>query len=142
MDYGAVDSAVIALLGNDPTLKGLCPDGVFFSMAPQAARRFVVISVTDHENIPMFEGGIAFGRFEYLIKAVIFSTSSSDARKAGTQIDALLMNGEAALAPVGFKVARCQCANYRRYSEPDVNPDQRWQHDGGEYAIDVMPLTT
>jgi hypothetical protein len=139
VDRGAVHSAVIGLLGNDATLKGLCPDGVFFSMAPQAARKFVVVSMFDHETTPMFEGGIGFERFEYLIKAVHFSTSRSDVRDAAARIDALMATGETTLAPAGYKVIRSWCENARVYAEPDVNPDQRWQHDGGEYAIDVIP---
>jgi len=88
----------------------------------------------------MFEGGLAFERFEYLIKAVIFSTSRSDVRKAATQIDALMTAADTTLAPAGYRVVRVKVESYRTYAEPDVNPDQRWQHDGGEYLIDVVPI--
>lgn len=139
MDSGAVDSAVIALLQADTTLHGMLPDGVFFDAAPQGAKRFAIVSLFDHEDDYAFEGKKAFEHFEYFVKAVIFSTSGSDARKAGTQIDALLHN--AALSITGYQVARCQRSQYRRYSEPDVNPDQRWQHWGGQYFVDVVPTT-
>lgn len=138
MDSGAIDSAVIGLLQADATLHSLLPDGVYFDAAPQGAKRFAIVSVLDETDEPMFQGGRAFEHVEYFVKAVIFSTSGSDARKAATQIDAVLHN--AALAPVGYRIARCQRSQYRRYSEPDVNPDQKWQHDGGQYFVDAVPI--
>jgi hypothetical protein len=141
VDSGAVDSAVIGLLQNDATLKGLLPDGVFFDSAPQGAQRFAIVSISDHADDYLFEGKKAFERFEYFVKAVIFSNSASDARKACTQIDALLQNADTRLAPTGYRVLRCQRLAYRRYSEPDVNPAQHWQHEGGNYELDVVPTT-
>jgi hypothetical protein len=140
VDSGAVDSAVISLLQSDATLKGLLPDGVFFDAAPQGRTRFVVVSRDDHVDEYIFQGKKGFEHFAYLIKAVIFSTSASDARKADTQIDALIHNNTT-LAPTGYRVARCQRVGDRRYSEPDVDPAQRWQHWGGHYELDVVPTT-
>lgn len=134
-----MDSAVITTLQNDPTLQGLLPDGVFWDSAPQGAERFATVTLLDHEDIYMFEGKKAFEIFEYIVKCVIFSTSGSDARKAATQIDALLVNR--ALTPAGYRSVRCQRLNYRRYNEPDENPDERWQHDGGQYEIAAVPTT-
>ena len=141
MDSGAVDSALIGLLQNDATLKGLLPDGVYFDAAPQGSQRFAVVSISDHEDTYIFEGKKGFERFEYFVKAVIFSNSASDARKACTQIDALLQNADTRLAPTGYKVIRCQRVGYRRYSEPDVNPAEHWQHEGGSYELEVVPTT-
>jgi hypothetical protein len=140
MDSGAVDSAVITLLQHDSVLKGLLPDGVYFDAAPQGSQRFAIVAIQDHEDEYMFEGKKAFERFEYFIKAVIFSNSASDARKACTQIDALLQN-VGTLAPAGYQVIRCQRLAYRRYSEPDVNPAEHWQHEGGLYELNVIPTT-
>lgn len=139
MDSGAVDSAVVGLLQADATLKGLLPDGVFFDAAPQGARKFAIVSLFDHEDEYAFQGKKAFEHFEYFVKAVIFSTSGTEARNAAKQIDALLHN--AALTVTGYTVARCQRSQYRRYSEPDVNPDQQWQHRGGQYFVDAVPTT-
>jgi len=139
MDSGAVDSAVIGLLQNDATLKGLLPDGVYFDAAPQGRTRFVLISRPDHEDDYIFDGKKGFERYEYLIKAVIFSTSATDARAAATQIDALMHSGP--LTPTGYLVLRCVRIGDRRYSEPDVDKTQRWQHWGGQYEINVVPTT-
>jgi len=141
MDSGAVDSAVLGLLQNDATLHGLLPDGVYFDAAPQGSKRFAIVSISDHEDTYMFEGFKAFERFEYFVKAVIFSNSASDARKACTQIDHLLQNADTMLAPTGYKVIRAQRVSYRRYSEPDVNPAEHWQHEGGTYELEVVPTT-
>jgi hypothetical protein len=137
-DSGAVDSALVTCLSNDATLKSLLPDGVFFDEAPQGAQRFALLKVTDHTADGMLEDKTAFEHFLYLVKAVVFGTSSSDARKAAKQIYALLHAGPR-LAPAGYKVVRQKRASYVRYAEPDVNPDARWQHQGGEYVIDVVP---
>lgn len=141
MDSGAVDSAVIALLQNDATLKTLTPDGVYFDAAPQGRQRFVVITRDDHNDEYILDGLKGFEHFEYSIKAVIFSTSASDARKADTQIDALMSVDAWALAPTGYKVVHVGRVGDRRYSEPDVDPAQRWQHWGGAYELDVVPTT-
>ena len=141
MDSGAVDSALVGLLQNDATLKGMLPDGVYFDSAPQGSKRFAIISISDHSDEYIFDGQKGFEHFEYFVKAVIFSNSASDARKACAQIDELLQNADTLLAPAGYKVMRCQRAAYRRYSEPDVNPSEHWQHEGGNYELDVVPTT-
>jgi hypothetical protein len=140
MDSGAVDSAVVTRLQSDATLQTLLPDGVYFDAAPQGRQRFALVSLVSHLDDYEFEGFKAFERFEYLIKAVIFSTSASDARTAATQIETIMQNA-VTMTPTGYKVVRCQRVAYRRYSEPDVDPAQRWQHEGGQYEVDVFPTT-
>jgi hypothetical protein len=139
MDSGDVDAALVSRLSEDPTLKSLLPDGVFFDEAPQGAQRFALLKVTDHTDDDGLDGVKAFEHFLYLVKAVIYSTSGSDAKKAAKQIDALIHGGPR-LTPANYLVVRQRRASYVRYAEPDVNPDARWQHRGGEYLIDVAPL--
>jgi hypothetical protein len=140
VDSGAVDSAVIGLLQNDATLHGLLPDGVYFEVAPQGSQRFAIVSRADHSDEYQFQTK-AFEHFEYLIKAVILSNSASDARKAATQIDALLSVDGWALAPTGYKVVRAERVGDIRTAEPDIDPSQHWQHWGGNYELDVIPTT-
>jgi hypothetical protein len=139
MNSGTVDAAVVGLLAADATLQTLCPDGVYFSTARHGATRFVLVALTDHEELPMFAGAEAYERFDYLIKAVILNTSGSTAQSAATQIDALLREAETTLAPVGYQVANIARLAYRRYTEPGVDPDQQWQHHGAEYEVLVTP---
>lgn len=141
MDSGAVDSALVTLLQSDATLKAWLPDGVFFDSAPQGAKRFAIVHVDDHEDEYVLEGKKGFEHFEYFVKAVIFSNSATDARNACARIDALLHNGEARVTPTGYRVVHLQRIHYRRYSEPDVDPSQHWQHEGASYECDVVPTT-
>lgn len=140
MGSGKVDAAVIGLLQADAQLKAWLPDGVYFSAAPQSARRFALVSVTTNDDEYIFQGRQGFEEFLYLIKAVILSTSPSDALQAADRIQALLQNARFPIT--GYQVVNCQRAGYVRYTEPDVNPDALWQHIGGNYAVVVAPTET
>jgi hypothetical protein len=135
---GAVDRALIQLLESDATLVALCPDGVFYDVAPQGARNFLIVSVLDHHDVPMF-GGTAREEFLYLVKAVMFDTVGVNAQGAAEEIDRLLLS--APLLPDGYAVQLVERVEYLRLVEVDEqNPDVRWQHRGGHYEVTVQTI--
>jgi hypothetical protein len=135
-DSGAVDAAVFAALGADPTLRTLCPDGVWRNQAPQSRTRFVVVILSGGEDANMFHGP-AFETFVYAITAVLKDQSSVNASSAAHQIQTVM---QALANPTGYVLTVSQRTEPIRYSEPDpVNPDLFWQHFGGLYEVMVEP---
>jgi hypothetical protein len=133
-----VDKAVIARLLADAPLMALCPDGVYWDIARHGATRFVIVSQIDHADIDMFNGA-AFEEFEYLVKAVVLSTTGVDVKTAAARIHVALQ--DAPLTPVGYTVTRCRrSGRVPAFTEiDDDNPDARWQHFGGQYQVVASP---
>lgn len=125
-----------ALLVNDATLTALLPDGVYFDVAKKNATRFVIVSQLAHEDEYVF-GGSAWEVFDYLVKAVVLSTSGADVKTAAARIHTLLQ--DALLAPVGYVPMRLQRVERVRFTEVDDDSDSRWQHRGGRYAVMISP---
>jgi hypothetical protein len=136
-DPAAVDAAVIAKLLADAPLMAMAVDGVWFDFAKHGAQRFVIVSQLDHADTDSFNAS-AFEEFEYLVKAVVLSTTGVDVQTAAGRIHAALQ--DALLTPVGYTTMRCRRVGRVRFSEPDDdNLDARWQHAGGRYSVWVSP---
>lgn len=136
-DSSAVDAAVVGRLLGDATLTGLMPDGVYFDVGGKDATRFVLVSQVDEDDIEM-QGGDAFERFLYLVKAVEKSTTGANVLAAAARIQTLL-NGTT-YAVTGYTLARSKRVARVRYTEiDDADPDIRWQHRGGRYEVWVSP---
>lgn len=135
-DSGAIDAALSAKLQGDATLMALATDGVWADEAPAGKTRFVIFSLVEANDEPMF-GLRAFEDATYLVKYVEQSASATNARTAANRIDTLLEQGT--LAPTGYSLM-----TMRRISRitPTVEVDEvdtsiRWQHRGGLYQIVV-----
>ncbi len=132
-DSSTIDAALCALLLNDGTLAGLMPDGVYFDEAKPTAQKFIIVSLVDENDEPIF-GGRAFENGLYLVKAVALASSGADVRTAAARIDTLLEQGT--LSASGYTITGLQRESRVRYTEvDDDDPAIRWQHRGGRYRI-------
>lgn len=138
-DSSAIDAALLAKLA-DPTLAGLCPDGVHFDVAPQSKTRFVIVQLVIHEDTDGFDTPRAWERAVYLVKAVILESSGGDVKAAAARIDALLQR--VPLTITGYDHMTTLRRERIRYLEVDaVAANIRWQHRGGQYEIYASPIT-
>jgi hypothetical protein len=142
-DSSAIDSAVIGLLAADATLTGLMPGGVWYQVAPPDSKQFVLVSIADSVDRPMF-GARAWESVLYLVKAVEFSSPTvhnTNARAAAARIDTLLdpqpPDPPATLTIDGYGLMALQREGRRvRDTETDaIDPTIHWAHRGGHYRV-------
>jgi hypothetical protein len=134
-DSSNVDNALIAKLLGDATLMALVPDGIFFDQAAPGLRRFVIVSLVDEHDEPMF-GGRAFEDGIYQVEAQMLSTSGGDVKAAAARIDTLLDGG--ALTASGYSLMTMRRVERVRVTEvDDADKSIRWQRRGGRYQIMV-----
>lgn len=134
-DSGDVDAALSAKLLADAPLAALMPDGVWFDFAPKTKTKFVIVSLLNEDDEPMFQGR-AFEDALYLVKAVAMETTGANVKAAAARIDAILEDGT--LVVSGYKLMRMTRVSRVRYTEVDeVDADVRWQHRGSHWAITV-----
>jgi hypothetical protein len=132
-DSSDIDNAVIALLGADATLLGYCPNGVYWDEAPPGSTRFVIVSMVEEHDEPMFRSR-AFEQGLYLVKAVMLSTAAGNIKSAAARIDALLE--QQSLTVSGYDVSILRRDSRVHYTEvDDNNASLRWQHRGGRYLV-------
>lgn len=140
-DSSDIDNALIAKLGADATLLSLMPNGVYWDESPQGATQFVIVSLVDEHDDPMF-GGRADEDVLYLVKAVELSTVSvKNIKAAAARIDALLEDGD--LDPPGYGLMLMAREARVRLTEIDERDASiRWQHRGGHYRVMVAAVTS
>lgn len=110
-------------------------DGVWFDWPRKSAEKFVVISLLNENDEQMF-GGRAYEDGLYLVKAVAHETTAVNVKAAAARIDVLLDGGTLTVA--GYTLMRMQRVARVHIVEPDTeNLDNRWQHAGGHYALQV-----
>jgi len=136
-DSSAIDAALTAKLLGDPTLMAITTDGVWFDEAAARATKFVIISLVDEHDEPMF-GGRAFEDALYLVKAVALASSGADVKAAAARIDALLDGGTLTVTGYSLMTLRRE-ARIRLTEVDDVDTSIRWQHRGGHYRLQVSP---
>lgn len=132
-DSSAIDNGLIALLGADATLLTLVPNGVYYDEAPPGSTRFVIVSLTDQHDEPMFSGR-AFEDGLYLVKAVMRSDANGDIRAAAARIDALLEQQPLTVAGYGVSIMRRE-SRVRETEVDEVDKSIRWFHRGGRYQV-------
>lgn len=129
-----LDRALVDVLGADPILAALMPDGIFFDVGSHGARAFVIVGVLSSRDEHMFNGR-AYEDPEYLVKAVHMDTTADNADAAAARIDAVL---EAAppLTINGYSYMTLRRIERIAYTEvDDVDQSIRWQHRGGRYEF-------
>jgi hypothetical protein len=133
-DSSDLEAALVGLLQNDPTLKGLLPDGVYFDVAPQSARQFAVVSLVDETDEDTYDGR-AYEDGLYAVKAVEFSTvTTKNIKPAAARIDQLLI--DALFTAPGYAEITVGREKRIRYTEvDDVDRSIRWSHRGAQYRV-------
>lgn len=132
-DSSLIDNALIALLGADITLLALVPNGIYYDEAPPNSTRFVIVSVVDQHDEPMFNGR-AFEDTLYLVKAVMRSDANGDIKAAAARIDVLLE--QQPLTVSGYNVSCMRRESRVRMTEVDeIDQSIRWFHRGGRYQV-------
>ena len=142
-DSGEIDNALVNVLSADAELAALVPDGVYFDEAPQGMQTFALVSLI--EGVTQSQWAAATERraaesCEYIVKAVMLSGSSANARKAAARIDELLEDQQDALRITGFTcLSITRTARIRDTEVDSVDATIRWQHRGGHYRIVAAP---
>ena len=140
MAADAIDAGLKARLAGDATLTALVPDGVWMTLAPMHARRFVLLECLDTVPVPVF-AGVGFENCVYRVTAVMQEASSEDADAAAARIELLLND-------VPFDAAGyAWMTSYQEKRVPptlESDPDTavRWIRRGGEYRIQFARVTT
>jgi len=135
-DSSDIENAVIALLGADATLLALCPNGVYNDEAPPTSTRFVIVSLVDESDEPMFNG-TAFEDMTLLVKAVMQKLPNGpnpDVKSAAARIQALLHQQPLTVSGYGVSVMR-RTSRVRLTEVDDEDQSLRWQHRGGLYNL-------
>ena len=135
-DSGNVDAALVATLINDPQLMAITTDGAWFDIAQKNATKFILLSLLNEDDEPMFNGR-AFEDAVYLVKAVTLASTGADVRLAAARIHALL--DQKALDVAGYGQVTVMRIRRVRYTEVDDQNDARWQHRGGHYRVMASP---
>jgi hypothetical protein len=132
-DSSDIDAALVAKLLADATLMAIATDGVYFDVAKQGAKQFVIVSLLDEADEPMFNGR-AFEVATYLVKFVALSTTGANVKSAAARIDALLEGGTMTVA--GYSIANIQRTTRVRLREPnEQDASLYWDHRGGHYEV-------
>lgn len=135
-----VDAAVVAALKADTGSGGLMTlmtDGVYIDVAPPGSTKFVLVSLAAHEDEYQFNDA-AYERSLYLVKAVDLNQSGTRAKAAADRIQTVLQDQP--LTITGYDHMLTSREERVRYTETDgVEPNTRWQHRGGRYAVYVSP---
>lgn len=137
-DSSDVDNALVAALGADATLLALMPNGAYMDEAPPGSTRFVIVSLVEAHDAPMF-GGRAFEEVQYLVKAVALSTAGANMKAAAARIDELLEYGSLTVAGYSGVTLRRE-ERVRQTEVDDVDASIRWHHRGGRYSVAVTPV--
>jgi len=143
MDSSEIDNALIAKLGADTTLLGYCPNGVFYAEAPAGSTRFVIVSLVDQVDEPVF-GQRAFEDALFMIEVRMLSTAGGNIKAAAARIEALLED-QPLLAPgspqadiAGYRWMCCyRESRFRTIEVDDVDPSLRWHRRGANWRIQM-----
>jgi hypothetical protein len=139
-----IDNALIAKLGADAALLTLMPNGVYYQNAPPGSKKYVLVSLADSVDQPMF-GGRAWESVLYLVKAVewasTINTPNVNIGPAANRLDALL-DPQPPLPPAtltipgyGLMVIRREGRRIRDDEYDEKDPTIHVQHRGGFYRV-------
>jgi hypothetical protein len=135
-DSSDLDVALAAYLQADATLIGLLPDGVHIDEAKTGSKRFVLISVVDAFDRPVFVQR-GFEVVRYLVKAVGLSTviTGPQMKSAAAQIDALLENLQLTVTGYPGPASLYRIRRIRELEVDEIDASIRWYHQGGHYLM-------
>jgi hypothetical protein len=138
-DSSLVEDALMAKLRGDATLKSLLPDGVWWDAGDVKSKRFIVCSLVDHSDVPVF-GGRAWEDYLFLVKAVMLNSAGGSVKAAALRIDEVL-NDQPLSVGGGFGFMAMFRERRIRMTETDSeNSAIRWLHRGGHYRVQVSTV--
>lgn len=137
-DSSDIDAALLAKLGADATLLAICANGVKVDVGEADDTKFVIVSLVDEADAPMF-GGRALEDTLYLVKAVMYfkagvNMALPDIKGAAARIDALLENQPLTVAGYSYMTMRRE-SRVRFTEVDDEDTSIRWFHRGGNYRV-------
>ena len=139
-DLSDVDTLVIPTLSNDATLRGLCPDGVFWDIANGAIAFVLLTRPPDAEYAGALDGEEGWLRVQYAVKAVIKSSSVVASNNAAFRIHELLHYGLQDTTAGNYTIMHIERTIPIRYQEVDPsNTAMKWQHHGAQYSVMMCP---
>jgi hypothetical protein len=146
-DSSAIDQALVDKLSGDTTLTALMPDGVWMDEGPAGKQQFVIVSVVDAHDAPIFEGR-GTETVLYAVEArELSSVAVKNIKAAAARIDALLdppppaARATLTIAGYGFQLMRRE-SRVRLTDVDAVDSSIRWQRRGGQYEVVVAPIGT
>lgn len=133
----AVDEALIGRLQADVTLQGLAPGGVHLDVAPEeVADRGVFVIVSLQIGVPTDkQGGVAFHRDRFQVKAVARSTNAAGAKAAADRFHALLHQTSYAIPGNTLMMSH----RVERFGFTERDGPFEWKHIGGDYEVWTVP---
>ena len=134
-DSSDIEAALVTKLAADATLAALLQSGaaVFMDEAPPGGTKFVIVSLVDEVDEPMF-GARAVEDALFMVKAVMLSTAGGNMKSAAARIDALLEQGT--LTAAGYSLMTMRRESRIRVTEVDeIDASIRWYHRGGNYRV-------
>ena len=139
-DLSEIDTLLFSTLNNDPTLRGICPDGVFWDIAPGAIAFVLLSRPPDGEFAGALDGKEGWLRVHYAAQAVIKSSSVVASNNAAFRIHELLHYGLQDITAGNYTIMHIERTIPIRYQEIDPsNTAIKWQHHGGQYSVMVCP---
>jgi hypothetical protein len=143
VDSSDIDAALIAKLGSDATLLALCPNGVYMDEAPPGMTKFVIVSLVEEVDEPVF-GKRAYEDALFLVEARMLSTAGGNIKAAAARIDVLLEDqpllapGSPASSVAGYTwMTMCRESRVRLTEVDEVDPAIRWYRRGGNYRVQM-----
>jgi len=138
-DTSAIVNAIIAVLGADPTLLALMPNGVYYLNGPNGATRFVSVKIQDATDVAEFgRRAIEDAHYEILATALSSMIGPDDMRAAAYRIDELLEDQP--IAVTGYEWMTTHRVNpvIDKMTDPE-NPNLEWRYRGGTYHVVFAP---
>ena len=135
-DSSDIDNALVALLGADSALLALMPNGVYIDEAPPGATRFVIVSMVDAVDEPVF-GGRAFEDVLYLVEPRALSTSGGNVKAAAARIGVLLEGQPLTVSGYTWMTMHREGRSPLRTEVDDQDASIRWNRRGAYYRVQV-----
>lgn len=138
-DSSDIDNALVAKLGADAALLALCPNGVYFDLAPPNATRFVLVSIVHADDETTYDAHPAVEGVTYAVKAVHLKSAGGDIKGAAARIHAVLQDQPLTAPGYRWSTTHRDDDDPRiRYTEPDdKDPSIIWYHRGGNYRVEM-----
>jgi hypothetical protein len=140
-DSSEVDNALVAKLQTDATLAALMPGGVFLDEGPAGATQFVIVSLVDAHDVPIFEGRGTEDALYLVVARELSTVAVKNSKAAAARIDALLQLGTLTIAGYALLVMRRE-SRVRMTEVDEIDSSIRWTHRGGRYQVMVAPIGT
>jgi hypothetical protein len=138
-DTSDIAAALMAKLGSDSELLGLCPNGVYWDEAPPGMTRFVIVSFVAAEDIGVF-GRRALEDGVYLVEARMLSTvAGANIKAAAARIDVLLEDQPLTAAGYAWSTTH-RIEPTRRTEVDELDPSIRWFRRGGHYRVEMSHI--